>query len=114
MRTNLYRTLRTVALIGLASITAVSSEGQTTSTKKRTTRSSTTKTRARKKVSAKKPTGPPAPDVHYTAPRTVQSLAADLGALAGRVRSGQFGIMVVSLTRGDTLFDFNAGTPLMP
>src|SRR5881394_3129380 len=113
MRTNLYRTLRTVAVVGLASIIAVSSDGQTTSRKKRTTRSST-KSRARKKVSAKKPAGPPVPVVHYTAPRNVQSLAADLGALASRIRSGQFGIMVVSLTRGDTLFDFNAGTPLMP
>ena len=110
----MYRTLRTFALVGLASIIAVSSDGQTTSRKKRTTRSSATRSRARKKASTKKPAGPPIPVVHYTAPRTVQSLAADLGALASRIRSGQFGIMVVSLTRGDTLFDFNAGTPLMP
>jgi D-alanyl-D-alanine carboxypeptidase/D-alanyl-D-alanine-endopeptidase (penicillin-binding protein 4) len=114
MRTNLYRTLRTVAVVGLASIIAVSSDGQTTSTKKKTTRSSATKSHARKKTARKKPAGPPVPVVHYTMPRTVQSLAADLGALASRIRSGQFGIMVVSLTRGDTLFNFNAGTPLMP
>jgi D-alanyl-D-alanine carboxypeptidase/D-alanyl-D-alanine-endopeptidase (penicillin-binding protein 4) len=35
-------------------------------------------------------------------------------ALANRIRSGQFGLMAVSLTRGDTLFSHNAGTPLMP
>ena len=34
--------------------------------------------------------------------------------MAGRIRSGQFGIMAVSLTRGDTLFAYNAGAPLMP
>ncbi|HEX2721448.1 MAG TPA: D-alanyl-D-alanine carboxypeptidase/D-alanyl-D-alanine-endopeptidase [Gemmatimonadaceae bacterium] len=34
--------------------------------------------------------------------------------MAGRIRSGQFGIMAISLTRGDTLFAHNAGTPLMP
>jgi D-alanyl-D-alanine carboxypeptidase/D-alanyl-D-alanine-endopeptidase (penicillin-binding protein 4) len=37
-----------------------------------------------------------------------------MGSMAGRIRSGQFGIMAVSLTRGDTLFQHNAGTPLMP
>jgi len=34
--------------------------------------------------------------------------------MAGRIRSGKFGIMAISLTRGDTLFSENAGTPLMP
>lgn len=114
MRPNLYRTLRTVVVVGLASIIAISSDGQTTSAKKKRTRSSATRSRARKKSSGKKPAGPPVPVVHYTSPRSVQSLAADLGALASRIRSGQFGIMVVSLTRGDTLFNVNAGTPLMP
>jgi D-alanyl-D-alanine carboxypeptidase/D-alanyl-D-alanine-endopeptidase (penicillin-binding protein 4) len=34
--------------------------------------------------------------------------------MVGRVRSGQFGAMAISLTRGDTLFQHEAGTPLMP
>jgi D-alanyl-D-alanine carboxypeptidase/D-alanyl-D-alanine-endopeptidase (penicillin-binding protein 4) len=34
--------------------------------------------------------------------------------MVGRVRSGQFGVMAVSLTRRDTLFQHNAGMPLMP
>jgi D-alanyl-D-alanine carboxypeptidase/D-alanyl-D-alanine-endopeptidase (penicillin-binding protein 4) len=34
--------------------------------------------------------------------------------MVGRIRSGQFGVMAVSLTRGDTLFQHDAGTPLMP
>jgi len=37
-----------------------------------------------------------------------------MAAMVGRVRSGQFGAMAVSLTRGDTLFQHEAGTPLMP
>jgi D-alanyl-D-alanine carboxypeptidase/D-alanyl-D-alanine-endopeptidase (penicillin-binding protein 4) len=47
-------------------------------------------------------------------PRSVESLRADMGSMAARIRSGQFGIMAVSLTRGDTLFAYNAGTPLLP
>ncbi len=111
----MYRSLRSIAVVALASLIAISSDGQTgTRTKKKTTRSSASKSRARKKASSKRPAGPPVPVVHYTSPRSVQSLAADIGALAGRIRSGQFGIMVVSLTRGDTLFNYNAGTPLLP
>ena len=34
--------------------------------------------------------------------------------MAARIRSGQFGLMAVSLTRGDTLFAYNAGVPLLP
>ena len=49
-----------------------------------------------------------------TAPRTVASLMSDMTVMAGKIRSGQFGIMAISLTRGDTLFSENAGTPLMP
>jgi len=57
---------------------------------------------------------PAVPVVSYTAPRSAAALTADLGAMAGRVRAGQFGVMIVSLTRGDTLLAYNAGTPLLP
>ncbi|MEJ7757999.1 MAG: D-alanyl-D-alanine carboxypeptidase/D-alanyl-D-alanine-endopeptidase [Gemmatimonadaceae bacterium] len=57
---------------------------------------------------------PVVPVVNYTAPRSAASLTADLGAMASRVRAGQFGVMIVSLTRGDTLLAYNAGTPLLP
>lgn len=108
----LYRKFRIIAAMLLASMIAVSSDGQTRSKKKKKTTSSSTRSRAKKKTARPGPPAPPPP--HYTSPRTVQSLAADMGALASRVRSGQFGIMAVSLTRGDTLFAYNAGTPLMP
>ena len=107
----LFRTIRTIAVISLASLIAVSSDGQATSRKKKT-RSSSTRSRAKKKTA--KQAAPAVPPVHYTSPRTAQSLAADMEALANRIRSGQFGLMAVSLTRGDTLFSHNAGTPLMP
>ena len=37
-----------------------------------------------------------------------------MASMVGKVRSGQFGVMAISLTRGDTLFQHQAGTPLMP
>ena len=37
-----------------------------------------------------------------------------MASMVARVRSGQFGAMAISLTRGDTLFQHEAGTPLMP
>ena len=115
----LYRKLRFLIVFALASLVAVSSDAQTRrrSTKK-TTRSSASKARASKSRAAKKPARhaavPAVPVVHYTSPRTAASLASDLASQAGRIRSGQFGIMVVSLTRGDTLYSQNAGVPLMP
>lgn len=101
----------------LASLVAISSDGQThrKSTKKATT-SAASRARAKKRAAkrSRKPAKPAVPVVHYTTPRTVESLAADLGSMSNRIRSGEFGIMVVSLTRGDTLYSHNAGTPLMP
>ena len=52
------------------------------------------------------------------APRTafgIDALRADLGSLAARsIRSGSWGVMVVSLTQGDTLFSINADVPHVP
>jgi serine-type D-Ala-D-Ala carboxypeptidase/endopeptidase (penicillin-binding protein 4) len=49
------------------------------------------------------------------APRTVAALASDLGGiLDNSVRSGRWGVMVVSLTRGDTLFSREADEPFLP
>lgn len=56
-----------------------------------------------------------APPPTATEPRTAAALAADLGAMIGRgTRSGTWGVMAVSVTRGDTLFAQNAGTSLQP
>jgi serine-type D-Ala-D-Ala carboxypeptidase/endopeptidase (penicillin-binding protein 4) len=51
----------------------------------------------------------------WTSPHGAPALASDLGGMiATRVRSGKFGVMVVSLTRGDTLFAQNAGEMMQP
>ncbi|MEO8563230.1 MAG: D-alanyl-D-alanine carboxypeptidase/D-alanyl-D-alanine-endopeptidase [bacterium] len=51
----------------------------------------------------------------WTSPHGAAALASDLGGMiATRVRSGKFGVMVVSLTRGDTLYAQNAGEMMQP
>jgi serine-type D-Ala-D-Ala carboxypeptidase/endopeptidase (penicillin-binding protein 4) len=55
------------------------------------------------------------PAVRYDAPRSGEALAGDLASqLTRRVRSGHWGVIVVSLTRGDTLYQVNADQPLQP
>ncbi len=55
------------------------------------------------------------PALRYATPRSVTDLDADLASmLTRRVRSGRWGVIVVSLTRGDTLYEINADQPLRP
>ena len=57
----------------------------------------------------------PPPALRYTAPMTASALASDIGTfMNARVRSGNWGAMIVSLTRGDTLFSENPGELLLP
>lgn len=107
-----HRKLKALAVILLASLSLAPVDSQAQTKRKQTTSRRTTKKPARKIT--RKPAAPAAPAVSATSPRTVAALSADMAAVAGRVRSGQFGIMAVSLTRGDTLFQSNAGAPLMP
>lgn len=56
-----------------------------------------------------------APALRYTTPRGRAALTGDLGALLGsRTRSGTWGAVVVSITRGDTLFARGADERLVP
>jgi D-alanyl-D-alanine carboxypeptidase/D-alanyl-D-alanine-endopeptidase (penicillin-binding protein 4) len=56
-----------------------------------------------------------APAIHYTAPRSAEALARDLAfMLSSQTRSGEWGAVVVSLSRGDTLYAFNADRQLLP
>jgi D-alanyl-D-alanine carboxypeptidase/D-alanyl-D-alanine-endopeptidase (penicillin-binding protein 4) len=74
---------------------------------KRTSR----RTRVRRPASRAAAPAPPA----WTSPHGAPALASDLGGMIStRVRSGKFGVMVVSLTRGDTLFAQNAGEMMQP
>jgi D-alanyl-D-alanine carboxypeptidase/D-alanyl-D-alanine-endopeptidase (penicillin-binding protein 4) len=51
----------------------------------------------------------------WTSPDGAAALASDLANMVStRVRSGKFGVMVVSLTRGDTLFAQDAGEMMQP
>lgn len=105
------RYLRTLALLFLAGIAALPSDAQTTKKKKATSsvsKKKATKKKAKRKVVKAVPPPPP------TTPTTAAGLANDLANSVGRIKSGQFGVMVTSLTRGDTLFAYNAAAPMMP
>lgn len=56
----------------------------------------------------------PAP-ASFSSPRSATALAADLGTvLRAHTRSGIWGVMVASVTRGDTLYSLNADVLLKP
>src|SRR5688500_11147494 len=51
----------------------------------------------------------------FTSPRTASALAMDLGTiLRSRTRGGTWGVVVTSVTRGDTLFSTNPDVLLKP
>ncbi|MEP6691870.1 MAG: D-alanyl-D-alanine carboxypeptidase/D-alanyl-D-alanine-endopeptidase [Gemmatimonadaceae bacterium] len=51
----------------------------------------------------------------WMSPRDATALATDLGGmLTAKVRGGSWGVVVVSLSRGDTLYSLNADTELQP
>lgn len=109
------RNLRAFAVILLTTLALAPIDSTSQTTRKKQT-SSASKRRATKKA-AKRPVrraAPAVPAVSATSPRTVAALRGDMGSMVSRIRSGQFGVMAVSLTRGDTLFQHEAGTPLMP
>ena len=56
-----------------------------------------------------------APAVSWASPVGASALSRDLGSiLYSHTRSGEWGAMVVSLTRGDTLFEANANAEMQP
>ena len=76
-------------------------------------RKATKPKRARVPTRAARPSGPP--KTAWTSPRGLPALTSDIdGMVSTRVRSGKFGVMIVSLTRGDTLFAQNAGEMMQP
>lgn len=78
-----------------------------TTTKRPATRSSR---------STKRPTrAPVVPVLRYTTPRGASALGADLGTLlTSRTRNGEWGAMVISITRGDTLFAHQPDEQIVP
>jgi D-alanyl-D-alanine carboxypeptidase/D-alanyl-D-alanine-endopeptidase (penicillin-binding protein 4) len=101
------RKIRIAILVALAACAATPAILEAQSKK----RATTTRRRVRR-PSRNRP--PPVPVVRYSAPRTAADLESTLAGLTGRTRSGAWGAMVVSLTRGDTLYAYNAGEQLLP
>jgi D-alanyl-D-alanine carboxypeptidase/D-alanyl-D-alanine-endopeptidase (penicillin-binding protein 4) len=58
---------------------------------------------------------PRTPPLRHTTPKGTVALASDLGTMLGaRVRSGRWGVLVVSMTRGDTLYSYEPDLMLAP
>ncbi len=73
------------------------------------------KPRRRKGARVVRPAAPPLPLLEARTPFGVDGLRADLGTLAATsIRNGSWGMMVTSLTHGDTLFSINADVPHVP
>lgn len=79
-------------------------------------RKSTTKpkARARGRATPRRAAAPATPPPAAFAPRSAAELAQRFGALIGRPDGGTWGVLVVSLTRGDTLFAHGADAPMVP
>lgn len=107
-------TFRTLLLAALACTFALPAGAQ--QSRKRRRKSPVVQNRHRKPAKSRstRSESPITAVSHYTSPRSVQALASDLGIFLERTRGGQWGVMVTSVSRGDTLFSRNAGTPLMP
>ncbi len=74
-----------------------------------------TVTRSTKKRPARTVRAPVVPTLHFETPRNAVALTDMLGVLLGsRTRNGNWGAMVISLTRGDTLFARNPDARLVP
>lgn len=90
--------------------------------KKPAARATTTRTAAARRAAAARrrapvrraaPATPALP--RFTVPRTASALESDLGTMLGsKTRSGTWGVMVVSLTRRDTLFARGPGISMVP
>jgi len=96
--------------IQIAILVALTICGATPTIVEAQTRRRTTTTRRR----AKKPRPPVVPLVRYSAPRSSADVASTLAGLTGRTRGGTWGAMVISLTRGDTLYALNPGEEMLP
>lgn len=101
------RRIRIAILVALAACAATPPILEAQQKKKTTT------TRRRvKRPSRNRP--PPVPVVRYSSPRSSGDLASALGGFTAHTRSGTWGAMVTSLTRGDTLYALNAGEEMVP
>lgn len=110
------RRITAIALVAAMAVpgfgaTAQQGTGSTVREASAQSRSQRTPTRSRSPRRARSVAAAPA----WRAPTGAGALANDLGAIMnGGVRSGRWGVLVVSLTRGDTLYSVNPDEPLQP
>lgn len=103
------------ALLALVAL-AIALPANAQQTRKRKKKAAVVQNHRRKPSRSRSPkaASPIAAVAHYTSPRTASALASDLGIFMERTRSGQWGAMVTSVSRGDTLFARNPGAELRP
>jgi serine-type D-Ala-D-Ala carboxypeptidase/endopeptidase (penicillin-binding protein 4) len=86
-------------------------KGKASTASRRTTSKAATRRRTARVV--RRP--PPPPPLVPTAPRGIDALQMDVASLlAARTTTGRWGAIVVSLSRGDTLFSQGADDPVTP
>lgn len=79
------------------------------------TRSSSTQSKTRAKTTRRaKPKKPDIPPPVITSPRSTVALRGDIQALINRTRNGDWGVMIASVSKNDTLFQHGVSTPLRP
>ena len=96
-----------IAILAAVTLCATGPALLESQTKKKTTTS--------RRRTVRRPARKPAvPVVRYTTARSAGDLASALSSLTSRVKSGTWGVMVASITRGDTLYAENAGGEMLP
>lgn len=103
-----------VIAMAIAMVIALPANAQQTHKRRRKAAVVQNHRRKPSKSRSPKAESPIAPAAHFTSPRSGAALASDLGIFLERTRGGQWGAMVTSVSRGDTLFARNAGTELKP
>ncbi|MBX9927938.1 MAG: D-alanyl-D-alanine carboxypeptidase/D-alanyl-D-alanine-endopeptidase [Gemmatimonadaceae bacterium] len=107
--------LLAVALLGVSSAPATAQRATRGAKAKSRAKATIVKPVSRAKARTKAKAAPAAAAIHWTSPSGADALATDLGAMLDRAsRGGRWGVMVVSLSRGDTLFTRNGDQQLLP
>ena len=105
-----------MVVAGMAMAVSIALPANAQKTQKRKKKASVVQNHRRKPSKSRSPkaASPIAAVSHFTSPRSAAALASDLGIFLERTRSGQWGVMVTSVSRGDTLFARNAGAEMKP
>jgi serine-type D-Ala-D-Ala carboxypeptidase/endopeptidase (penicillin-binding protein 4) len=102
---------RPLAAFGTLTLLATLAGDTSAQTNKRGTRRSTSKSVTTRRTSNPQPAAPSA----WSATKGAAALSSAVGSmLASHTRGGEWGAIIVSLTRGDTLFEQNPDAPVQP